>query len=159
MCVNRVPQVFLILCVTAPWVVSTHPSAAGRSASLEAAAALCPTVCPASECSFHRLQTAEAVQNMTTATVLTCDSLHRQAFLEAIALFQPSGYLEDNKVVPYIVVQPSGTLCIIKDCDRAQLLLTLHCPSAANMQHCILQASCTQAFACVMQVQKRCSRL
>lgn len=141
---SRVPTVFLTLYVTAPWAVSAPPSAAGRSASLKAAAALCPAVCSAFECSSHGLQTAEAIQNMTTATVLTCDSLHRQPFLEAIALFRPSGYLDDSKVVPYIVVQPSGmsrTVC------WAQFLLTLHCPYVATMQRRTLQSNCAQAFA------------
>lgn len=111
--VNGVPLVFLLFCVTSPWLSNASPSATGRSASLKAAAALCPAACPVSECSFYEPRIAAAVQNLTTATVLTCDSLHRPAFLEAIALFQPSGYPEDLNVVPYIVVQPSGLGCIV----------------------------------------------
>ena len=50
---------------------------------------------------------ASILQPASKGQVLTC-SHTRSPFLYAIALFQPSGYLQDADFLPTFVVQPGG---------------------------------------------------
>ncbi|KAL3134357.1 hypothetical protein ABBQ38_006614 [Trebouxia sp. C0009 RCD-2024] len=109
MCTIAVLQGVVILGLTAPWAAKALPSAAGRSEALAAAAVLCPATCPVTGRSVAATQQAEDVQKLISAPVLTCNRSHRQAFLDVIALFQPSGYPGDSAAVPRFVVQPSST--------------------------------------------------
>lgn len=108
MCTIAVLQGVVILGLTAPWAAKALPSAAGRSEALAAAAVLCPATCPVTGRSVAATQQAEDVQKLISAPVLTCNRSHRQAFLDVIALFQPSGYPGDSAAVPRFVVQPSS---------------------------------------------------
>lgn len=68
-------------------VTQAQPEAVGLSDARAAAAALCPVVAVHSS---QEAQLASTLQDVVAGSVLTCSN--RSAFLEAITMFQPSGY-------------------------------------------------------------------
>ena len=101
--------IFLALvcaCVLGSCAVRRDPTAVAFPDALAAAAVLCPA--STTDMSIAA-QLASNLQSATTAPVLTCSRNSRSAFLDAIALPQPSGYPGDADYVPALVIQPVGT--------------------------------------------------
>lgn len=86
--------------------VSANPVAVVLPDAVAAAALLCPA--PVVERS-RTVQLAKDLQSSTTGPVLACSNISRSAFVDAVALPQPSGYPGDASVVPTLVIQPAGT--------------------------------------------------
>ena len=90
-----------ILLFVGEYLVIADPTAAGRPDALAAAATLCQV--PVNNGS----QLANELQAAVTGQVLTCNN-SLSAFLDAIALYQPSGYPKDTELVPAFVLEPAG---------------------------------------------------
>ena len=84
--------------------VRAEASAVGLDDARAAAAALCPASALGRNDS---VQLDLSLQSAVSGRVLTC-SRSRPAFLDAITLFQPSGYPPDANIVPSFIVEPAG---------------------------------------------------
>lgn len=87
-------------------IVSANSIAVALPDAVAAARMLCPVPVPERS---RTVQLAQDLQSATTGPVLTCSKVSRSAFLDAIALPQPSGYPGDASVLPALVIQPAGT--------------------------------------------------
>ena len=101
--------------------------------AVTAAARLCPV--SATEMS-DTAQLASHLQSATTAPVLACSNKSRSAFVDAIALPQPSGYPGDADIVPALVIQPVGMQLdngeAVHFCVVASLRRCFRSPAAAS---------------------------
>ncbi len=105
-----------VLCVLCLQSASANPFPASEAAAA-AAASHCNAECAAAEASDT--QTANKLQATVNGPVLTC-SILQSTFLDAIALFEPSGYPPDAEIVPALVFEPTGTCLIFLAMCNAQ---------------------------------------
>lgn len=93
--------------------VHANPTAVALSDAILAASASCPV-------SRNEIrdttQLANELQSATVLPILTCSNNNtRSAFLNAVALPQPSGYPGDADIMPSLIVQPAGKLSAAYD--------------------------------------------
>ena len=98
--------IFWAVCVLGFCAVRADPTTVAYPDAVMSAAMLCPV--SAGQMS-NTLQLATDLQPATIGPVLTCSSNSRSAFLDAVALPQPSGSPGDADIVPSLVIQPAGT--------------------------------------------------
>lgn len=99
--------VALSLCLLRGRAVHANPTAVALSDAIAAASVSCPVVTNEIR---DTMQLALDLQSATVMPVLTCSNNDtRSAFLNAVALPQPSGYPGDADIMPSRVVQPAGT--------------------------------------------------
>ena len=97
-----------ILLFLGEYLVDADPTAAGRREALAAATSLCPVSIN------NGSQLTNDLQAAVSGQVLTCNN-SRSAFLDAIALYKPSGYPKDTELVPAFVVEPVGAYAVCCD--------------------------------------------
>lgn len=97
--------IVLALCSVGSAVVVAKPSPAALPDALAAAAAVWPA---SATRKCDNTQLVGDLQSATTGPVLTYINRTRLAFLDAIALPQPSGYPGDADIVPTLVIQIVG---------------------------------------------------
>lgn len=101
--------VALSFCLLRGRAVLANPTAVALPDAIAAASASCP-VSTNEIRDTRQLARDLQLQSGTVTPILTCSNVDtRSAFLNAVALPQPSGYPGDADILPSLVVQPAGT--------------------------------------------------